>query len=206
MSTAYPAHIRKGADAPQVQTVAEHCRNTANYASGMLSGVSLAATAYLAGLLHDMGKATETFAAYIWRAFQGLPAVRGSVNHTFAAVRFLLSRYGHREDFGVYGPLTAEILAYSVGSHHGLFDGVDEKHRSGLLHRMEKQGIDYEEAIGNYLAECADLDEIDYGGNCWSGWREKYGNCPATHQSTRHAGLFPINAVTLPKKGAESFG
>lgn len=161
MSTAYPAHIRKGTGAPQIQTVAEHCRNTANYASETLSGVSLTAIAYLAGLLHDMGKATEAFAAYIWQAFQGLPVVRGSVNHTFAAVRFLLSRYGHREDFGVYGPLTAEILAYSVGSHHGLFDGVDEKHRSGLLHRMEKQGIDYEEAMGNYLAECTDLDEID---------------------------------------------
>ena len=57
--------------------------------------------------------------------------------------------------------MTAEILAYGVGSHHGLFDGVDEKHRSGLLHRMQKEGIGYEDAYNNFLGHCADLSELD---------------------------------------------
>lgn len=161
MQKEFPAHIRRGADGPQIQTVAEHCRNTAVYASQALSEVSLADLGYLAGLTHDWGKGTKNFENYIWRSFRGLPVVRGSVNHTFFAVRFLLERYGQAEKYGPNGPLTAEILAYSVGSHHGLFDGVNEKHVSGLLHRMKKPDIGYEEVMQNFPALCADLNELD---------------------------------------------
>lgn len=161
MTAEYPAHIRQGAEGPEVQTVSEHCRNTAGIASEILAEVSFGILAYLAGLLHDFGKFASAFKAYIEKAFEGLPVVRGSVNHTFAAVRFLMERYGQAEQYGPNGPLTAEILAYSVGSHHGLFDGVNEHHESGILHRMEKPDIGYEEALENFLSQCADLEELD---------------------------------------------
>lgn len=161
MKTEYPAHIRQGAAGPEVQTVPEHCRNTAGIASESLEEVSLEKLAYLAGLLHDGGKEKKKFSDYLEKSFQGLPVVRGSVNHTFFAVRFLMERYGKAEQYGPNGPLTAEILAYSVGAHHGLFDGVNERHESGLLHRMNKPDIGYEEALENYLSQCADLDELD---------------------------------------------
>ena len=158
--TIWPAHIRGAQDAPEVQTLCTHSRNTAVYAAECLKCVELKNTGYLAGLIHDMGKCQEKYAEYIWKAFRGENVVRGSVNHTFAAARFLIERY-HKKGYGPYGPLTAEILAYGVGSHHGLFDGVDEKHRSGLLHRMQKEGIGYEDAYNNFLGHCADLSALD---------------------------------------------
>lgn len=89
----------------------------------------------------------------------GWTAVRGSVNHSFAAVRYLLEHYHGR--VSPCGPLTVELLAYAAGAHHGLFGCVDADHRSGFQHRMEKEDICYEEAVGNFLQYCAGEEELD---------------------------------------------
>ena len=60
----YPAHIRYDNGRRYVQTVAEHCRNCAYFAA-MRAGKPLEHLAYLAGLLHDMGKYTDVFCQYI---------------------------------------------------------------------------------------------------------------------------------------------
>lgn len=83
----YLAHI----DGAREQTVQAHCRNAAEYAATALRPVQLACPAALAALLHDMGKFKETYRLYLQLAAAGDPAaMRGSVNHTFAAVRFCL--------------------------------------------------------------------------------------------------------------------
>lgn len=144
-----------------MQTAQAHCRKTAAYAAEALQTVQLACLAALAGLLHDMGKFKEAFQLYLRLAAAGSPAaVRGSVNHTFAAVRFLLQRY-HAQDGDPIRNLTAELLACAVGAHHGLFDCIDDRRRCAFLHRLEQENIDYEESMTNYLAQCADLEELD---------------------------------------------
>lgn len=57
--------------------------------------------------------------------------------------------------------LTAELLAVAVGSHHGLFDCVDEARNSGFLHRLTKEKIGYEESKRNFLDECVSEAELD---------------------------------------------
>ena len=139
----YPAHIRETGER---QTVREHCRNTAVLAASALRPLGLEKSAYLAGLLHDAGKNKKEYEDYLLEAAAGGSVVRGSVNHTFAGVRFLLDRWHCGEGDLSYSDVTAELLAFAVGSHHGLFDCVDPQQHSGFFHRQTKEGIFYDES------------------------------------------------------------
>lgn len=164
MAKVFPAHIRKdvstdGSVDYVVQSVVEHCRNTAKYAAASLEKVGLGKTAYLAGLLHDCGKFTNAFKDYIEKAIIGEKKVRrGSVNHTFAGVRYILSK---RTDGESIRNFALELISYAIGSHHGLFDSVNENKQSALEYRMTKKGIFYDEAMKNYFKECATEAEIE---------------------------------------------
>lgn len=159
-SDPFPAHIRRTGETEVRQPVSEHNRQASQYALNALAAARLGGAAKLVGLLHDMGKYTVRYRGYLENAVCGMgPAVRGSVNHSFAAVRYLLEHYHGR--VSPCGPLTVELLAYAAGAHHGLFGCVDADHRSGFQHRMEKEDICYEEAVGNFLQYCAGEEELD---------------------------------------------
>ena len=80
----FPAHIRfrYGESKQKIQTVSEHCRNTAKYAALFLNSCGLSKSAYLVGLVHDAGKYTERFRDYLIRSVNGEETLRGSVNHS----------------------------------------------------------------------------------------------------------------------------
>ena len=163
----YPAHIRKeiscdGKVTYSFQSVAEHCRNTAKYASKALKAVGLEKTAYLAGLLHDVGKNTLRFVQYIEDAVINEKEVkRGSVNHTFAGVKLILAKHAKYVGTNDIQDLTVELIAYAIGAHHGLFDCIKDIDESAFAYRLEKENIDSEEAIENFYNECASEDEIE---------------------------------------------
>ena len=138
------------------QTVEAHCRNTAEIAAKALLPIGLSKTAFLAGLLHDTGKFKKKFTEYLREAVNGENAIRGSINHTFAGVRYLLEQWHTETDEFGYSDVTAELLAYAVGGHHGLFDCIGPNRKSGFFHRQAKEGIGYEESVRNYLKYCAD--------------------------------------------------
>lgn len=154
------AHIKRSESGEilAVQTVSEHCRKTAEYAAQAVETAGLSAGAYLAGLVHDCGKLTAKFQDYLMNN----TGPRGSVNHTFAGVRLILSRY-HKpgEAPENFSDVVSELLALASGSHHGLFDCVDERRRSGFLHRLSQETIDYEEAIDSFFCFCASPEELD---------------------------------------------
>ena len=160
----HPAHIRIDENENEcIQSVNDHSRQVARYAQSALHSIGLGQTAYLAGLLHDMGKAKASFASYIEKAAHGQNVKRGSEIHTFAGVRFLLEKY-HSSDMADFDTaireLTIELVAYAIGAHHGLFDLMSDG-QNGFEHRIKKQGIDYEESLNNFLNECADMSEIE---------------------------------------------
>ena len=162
MDTIYPAHFRVGGNGGlEIQTASEHNRNTAELSSERLSDVQLAKTGYLAGLLHDAGKMSSAFKAYMERIMDGQPVQRGSVIHTHAAARFFLERFHTPGTFTSYRDMAAELLAFATGAHHGLFDCVDEHHRLGFSRRLEWDDDSYREVMETFLAQCAGMEEIE---------------------------------------------
>lgn len=156
----YPAHIRKVDDKKYVQTVEEHCRGVSEIAAELLSDIGLEKTAYLAGMVHDLGKFSENFKNYIEKAADGEKVQRGSVNHTFAGVRFLLEKHSDEQLSG-FSDIVLEILAYTVGAHHGLFDCVDDNNNNGFTKRIQKEGIDYLNAAQEFLKICCSKQDIE---------------------------------------------
>lgn len=156
----YPAHIRKVDDKKYIQTVEEHCRGVAEIAAELLRDIGLEKTAYLTGMVHDLGKFSENFKNYIEKAADGEKVQRGSVNHSFAGVRFLLEKHSDEQLSG-FSDIVLEILAYAVGAHHGLFDCVDDNNNNGFTKRIQKEGIDYLNAAQEFLKICCSKQDIE---------------------------------------------
>lgn len=156
----YPAHIRKVDGKKYIQTVEEHCRGVAEIAAELLRDIGLEKTAYLTGMVHDLGKFSENFKNYIEKAADGEKVQRGSVNHTFAGVRFLLEKHSDEQLSG-FSDIVLEILAYAVGAHHGLFDCVDDNNNNGFTKRIQKESIDYLNAAQEFLKICCSKQDIE---------------------------------------------
>lgn len=152
-SNCFPAHIRVEGENKTIQSVEAHCRGVAEYAAASLRDIGLAQTGYLLGLTHDCGKMTAQFADYIQRAANGEAVRRGSVNHSFAAVKMFLTRY-HGKAGDAFEKLTAELLAYAVGAHHGLFDCDGPDRKNGFAHRLETEQALFAEASESFFQFC----------------------------------------------------
>lgn len=163
------------------QSLRDHNRKVGEYAAKALESVGFPSLGMLAGILHD-GKGTQKFQNYIRNAVEGKKVQRGSVNHTFAGCIYILEKYHGglspekekainkasqcgREDRRKKEELllTAEIVAYAVGSHHGLFDCVSFDGKNGFLHRLEadRDQIEYTQAKYSFENEISDPEEID---------------------------------------------
>ncbi len=146
------AHIKNQDNQEKTQSLKQHSEETASYASECLKDTFFKEMAYCAGLLHDMGKAKTEFQDYLRMAYEGNDVKKGSVNHTFAAVIYLLDKWHKTQN---KENILSEILSYAVGSHHGLFDFVDFEGKSGFEHRIkyDRDVIFYDETKRNFFNE-----------------------------------------------------
>jgi len=150
------AHINNN----RVQSCEEHSINVASNVEDILSPLNLGKSGYICGLLHDTGKFSEEFSSYIEKAVSGEAVRKGSVIHTFAGVRLLLSEfnsvYNDGKNTGEWNNIVSELLSIAIGSHHGQFDVFDENKYSGFDHRMKKQPEYDEKTIRNLFETCCD--------------------------------------------------
>ena len=111
------AHSLPGRPEADWEELGDHLRAVADRAAGFASAFGWGAAAGAAGLLHDIGKTSAQFQAYIRAATPAARAehARGG-DHSAAGARVAVERYG---PFG-------RLLAFGVAGHHaGLADGGD---------------------------------------------------------------------------------
>lgn len=109
----------------------EHLKAVAQLARGFAEPFGAGDWAYLAGLWHDLGKASPTFQEYLAAASSGdwhQGELRGSVDHTSAGAQYAVANV----------PVLGHLLAFAVAGHHaGLLDAISDG--ACLDHRLRKE-------------------------------------------------------------------
>ncbi|MDO4541745.1 MAG: CRISPR-associated helicase Cas3' [Bacillota bacterium] len=154
MAETYLAHKYEG----RIQTVAEHCRNTAVLCRSYGRDMSLGETAYLAGLYHDVGKSSAAFQDYL-RAngdiyFGGKAG--GKIDHSYAGARFL---YENCCQTTAEERIAAELLSIAIASHHGTYDWLRLDGEDYFTHRLNKDDY-YEEIEDQCRRDYLSLSEL----------------------------------------------
>ena len=143
MNRQYIAHARKdGAE----QSLNCHLNEVGKIAAKFAEKLGVPDAGNLIGLLHDFGKYSADFQAYIGSAtgkinpdkdeyvdFKGL---KGRIDHSSAGAQWI---WGNCQKWGERGQMVGQILALCIASHHsGLIDCLKPDGDNGFSGRMDK--------------------------------------------------------------------
>lgn len=143
------------------QSLASHLEGVANLTRKFASKIGLPKQGELIGLLHDFGKYSRQFQAYIYIALAmqqsdldvdessgDISLLKGKIDHSSAGAQWIwneLRKYGKDGK----GELCGQILALCVASHHsGLIDCLKNDGENAFIDRMHKADEK------THLAEC----------------------------------------------------
>ncbi|MBI5898609.1 MAG: CRISPR-associated helicase Cas3' [Rhodocyclales bacterium] len=136
INTEYIAHVRKNGDR---QCLRDHLRGVGGKASTNAAKIGLGTQGELIGLLHDLGKYSAAFQAYLGSAtdilnqdedeeFVDAGRLRGKIDHSTAGAQLV---WRELEKRGPLGQIAGQMLALCIASHHsGLIDCLSSDHRS----------------------------------------------------------------------------
>lgn len=113
----YTAHITEDG---RIQTVTQHCSNTAKICSAYTAEIEANELGKLAGLVHDIGKMCSDFDLYIKGKSN---FTRGEIDHAYAGAKYLWEIAKNSDNVVIRE--TARLIAHVVISHHGLHDWVN---------------------------------------------------------------------------------
>ena len=146
----FAAHIRIHNGKEEVQTVQEHCRNAEIQAENYARVFHAPGIAGLQALVHDCGKLCDDFNDYL----HGMNDYkRGLIDHCYAGARYLRDFAGKTRDQKLME--TADFIARTVISHHGLHDWIDENGEDYYLRRISKEER-YREIEANFRSMVPD--------------------------------------------------
>ncbi|MCK9388796.1 MAG: CRISPR-associated helicase Cas3' [Sulfuritalea sp.] len=132
----YIAHVRKNGDR---QWLRDHLRGVGEKASTNAAKIGLATQGELIGLLHDLGKYSAAFQAYLGSAtgilnqdededFVDADRLKGKIDHSTAGAQLV---WRELEKRGPVGQIVGQMLALCIASHHsGLIDCLSSDQRS----------------------------------------------------------------------------
>lgn len=145
--TRFFAHRREGEDREDWQPLIEHLRNTAELARKFGADANVAELAYIAGLIHDLGK----YSAEFQKRLEGGPRV----DHSTAGAKELKKLLEGKPQ-----QVFAQLLAYPIMGHHaGLPDygNPTDLEGSTVCGRLKNKIPDY----GEYKSEM-DLSALSF--------------------------------------------
>ena len=142
------AHVR---DNGEQQPLLEHLRGVGKKAATNAAKIGLGAQGELIGLLHDLGKYSDAFQAYLKSAtnilkqdedeeFVDVDKLKGRIDHSTAGAQLV---WRELEKRGPLGQAVGQMLALCIASHHsGLIDCLTADHQSlgedAFTRRIEK--------------------------------------------------------------------
>ena len=119
----YWAHYRKSDD--ELQHVKQHLVETANITKKNSNKIGLPLLGELTGLLHDIGKYSDSFQKYFLSGIGKITpdmdgyvdavALKGKIDHSTSGAQFVWDSYGKKH----IQRLTAQIISLCLASHHG---------------------------------------------------------------------------------------
>lgn len=149
--SAFAAHIR---DDGTEQSVYTHLTNVGKYCRIYAGKIGLKSCGELIGVLHDMGKLTESFNAYIHASHKNPEKNRKGPDHSTAGALWSISLL--KNGAAEFERITGQIVSMVIMWHHGgLGDVYNEFGESDYLKRLGKLydnqwNPEYLEAKGNF--------------------------------------------------------
>lgn len=144
------AHIR---ESREVQSLQDHSRNVAKLCGEACKSIGVEHVGYLAGLLHDMGKAHEKVQNHLWNQ------TSEKLNHATAGMRWIWNE--NKQKKPSY-KLMAQIVSMAIGCHHsGLDNFISPKGEEDWEKRLDSETAQqlYEGSVKAFLEQCMSVEE-----------------------------------------------
>ncbi len=150
-TTLYIAHQRKSDGV--VQSLENHLLGVSRIAQSLAAKIGLHEQGELIGLLHDLGKYSEEFQAYLKSAvglieqdednYVDAKSQKGKVDHSTAGAQLVWRELSPR---GKMGPIVGQMLSLCIASHHsGLIDCLSSDTNSFGEDRFTKRITKHDE-------------------------------------------------------------
>lgn len=144
-------YIAHKAEDGRVQLLSEHIKNVQKNVAMEGEKVDMKNLLSLAGIFHDAGKYRPLFQKHIQEENYD------QINHSSVGARMI---YNYETRKSGRSSLLAEMEAYVIAAHHGLFDCMNKEKENRFLQRLEETD-EYQIAINHFYKELVQEKEID---------------------------------------------